>query len=115
MYKYMTSLTSTSTPLHGSTCPDTVWTRGNLGEALPGLFTPLGWTITSDAIELGIRRAFRAIGVLKGAEVVLPPAPDQRVCGIFHGHIAANLTTLRSFVDGMPGASANQFEQSIVG
>jgi phosphohistidine swiveling domain-containing protein len=61
-----------------------VWSNVNVGEALPGVATPLTWSIAAAFSELGFRRAFGALGctVFEGAELV----------GRFDGRIYLNLT-----------------------
>jgi pyruvate,water dikinase len=61
-----------------------VWSNVNVGEALPGVATPLTWSIAAAFSDLGFRRAFAALGcvVPEGAELV----------GRFDGRIYLNLT-----------------------
>jgi phosphohistidine swiveling domain-containing protein len=61
-----------------------VWSNVNVGEALPGVATPLTWSIAAAFSDLGFRRAFGALGctVPEGVELV----------GRFHGRIYLNLT-----------------------
>ena len=51
---------------------ETVWSRANVGEALPGAATPLTWSIARRFSEHGFREAFAALGcrVSKGAHLV---------------------------------------------
>lgn len=65
--------------LHSTTRPDRAWTRGNIGEAVPGLFTPLSWSVTGPAVDLGVRGGFHTIGVLSRREVFSSPDPDLNV------------------------------------
>ena len=41
---------------------DTVWSTVNVGEALPGVATPLTWSVAGAFSESGFRRAFAALG-----------------------------------------------------
>jgi phosphohistidine swiveling domain-containing protein len=41
---------------------DTVWSTVNVGEALPGVATPLTWSVAGSFSEAGFRRAFAALG-----------------------------------------------------
>jgi pyruvate,water dikinase len=61
-----------------------VWSNVNVGEALPGVATPLTWSIAAAFSDLGFRRAFAALGcvVPEGVELV----------GRFDGRIYLNLT-----------------------
>ena len=48
--------------LQGVSGPEEYWTTGNIGEALPGVMTPLSWSLWAPAIEAGTRGAFHALG-----------------------------------------------------
>lgn len=101
--------------LHSRTRPDRAWTRGNMGEAFPGLFTPLAWSISGPAVDLGVRGGFRSIGVLSRREVFSDPDPDRNVCAVFYGYAASNLAVFRGFADRMPGVSAGKIEAQLLG
>lgn len=62
----------------------TVWSNANVGEALPGVATPLTWSVAGAFSEEGFRRAFSALGcaVPKNAKLV----------GDVHGRIYLNLS-----------------------
>lgn len=72
-----------------------VWSNVNVGEALPGVATPLTWSVLSTFSELGFRRAFGAIGcrVPKDAELV----------GNFRGRIYLNLSEFMAIAGQVPG------------
>jgi len=64
-------------PVSGGGFPEggeatTVWSRANVGEALPGAATPLTWSIARKFSEKGFREAFAALGcrVPRGAHLV---------------------------------------------
>ena len=64
-------------PIGGGGFPEgglatTVWSRANVGEALPGAATPLTWSIARRFSEKGFREAFAALGcrVPKGEHLV---------------------------------------------
>lgn len=64
-------------PIAGGGFPEggdatTVWSRANVGEALPGAATPLTWSIARKFSEKGFREAFAALGcrVPRGAQLV---------------------------------------------
>lgn len=71
-----------------------VWSNANVGEALPGVATPLTWSVLSQFSELGFRRAFGALGctVPRDAELV----------GDFRGRIYLNLTEFSSIISQIP-------------
>src|SRR6185295_4955804 len=62
----------------------TVWSSVNVGEALPGVATPLTWSVAGAFSEAGFRRAFAALGctVPRGARLV----------GNVYGRFYLNLT-----------------------
>jgi rifampicin phosphotransferase len=72
-----------------------VWSNVNVGEALPGVATPLTWSVASGFSELGFRRAFGALGctVPRDAELV----------GNFRGRIYLNLTEFMGIMSQVPG------------
>ncbi len=72
-----------------------VWSNVNVGEALPGVATPLTWSVLSDFSERGFRRAFGALGcsVPKDAELV----------GSFRGRIYLNMTEFMEIASQVPG------------
>ncbi|MBK8169758.1 MAG: hypothetical protein IPK60_05385 [Sandaracinaceae bacterium] len=74
-----------------------VWSNVNVGEALPGVATPLTWSVLSQFSDLGFRRAFGSMGcsVPKDAELV----------GSFRGRIYLNLTEMVAIASQVPGLS----------
>ncbi|MBX3271639.1 MAG: hypothetical protein KF729_15340 [Sandaracinaceae bacterium] len=72
-----------------------VWSNVNVGEALPGVATPLTWSILSEFSERGFRRAFGAVGcsVPKDAELVAS----------FRGRIYLNMTEFMEIASQVPG------------
>ncbi|RZO58221.1 MAG: phosphoenolpyruvate synthase [Sandaracinaceae bacterium] len=72
-----------------------VWSNVNVGEALPGVATPMTWSVLSDFSERGFRRAFGALGcrVPRDAELV----------GSFRGRIYLNLTEFMEIASQVPG------------
>lgn len=72
-----------------------VWSNLNVGEALPGVATPLTWSILSAFSDLGFRRAFGALGctVPRDAELV----------GNFRGRIYLNMTEFMGIASQVPG------------
>lgn len=77
-----------------------VWSNVNVGEALPGVATPLTWSIAAAFSELGFRRAFAALGctVPDGAELVAR----------FDGRIYLNLTHFLRIASQVPALDPKQ-------
>lgn len=75
----------------------TVWSNLNVGEALPGVATPLTWSVLSKFSDAGFRRAFAALGcsVPKDAELV----------GSFRGRIYLNMSEFTAIAGQVPGLS----------
>lgn len=72
-----------------------VWSNVNVGEALPGVATPLTWSVLSEFSDRGFRSAFGALGcrVPRDAELVAS----------FRGRIYLNLTDFMSIAAQVPG------------
>jgi pyruvate,water dikinase len=75
-----------------------VWSNVNVGEALPGVATPLTWSIAAAFSDKGFRRAFGALGcrLPEGIELV----------GSFHGRIYLNLTNFMRIAAQVPAFNA---------
>jgi pyruvate,water dikinase len=75
----------------------TVWSRTNVGEALPGAATPLTWSVARSFSDKGFREAFGALGchVPRGARLV----------GNVHGRFYLNLSAFMQIASQVPGLS----------
>ncbi|NUP08722.1 MAG: phosphoenolpyruvate synthase [Polyangiaceae bacterium] len=89
-------------PITGGVFPEggdekTVWSRANVGEALPGAATPLTWSIARRFSDAGFRAAFAALGcsVPKGAVLVTN----------VHGRFYLNLSEFMDIAGQVPGLS----------
>ena len=87
-------------PAVGAAFPDggdaqTVWSRANVGEALPGAATPLTWSIARSFSERGFRKAFASLGctVPRGARLVAN----------VHSRFYLNLTLFMRIAAQVPG------------
>lgn len=74
---------------------ETVWSRANLGEALPGPATPLTWSIASTFAHHGFRRAFDALGCSV-------PRHARLVANV-HGRFYLNLSAFMAIAGQVPG------------
>jgi rifampicin phosphotransferase len=74
---------------------NTVWSTVNVGEALPGVATPLTWSVAGAFSEAGFRSAFAALGckVPRHAELV----------GNIHGRFYLNLSVFMRIAAQVPG------------
>ncbi len=82
-------------PLPEGGAPDTVWSCANLAEALPGVATPLTWSIAASFSELGFRRAFAALGCFV-------PRGTRFVANV-QGRFYLNLTAFMRVAAAVPG------------
>jgi phosphohistidine swiveling domain-containing protein len=87
-------------PVTGRGFPDggdetTVWSTVNVGEALPGVATPLTWSIAGAFSEAGFKSAFAALGckIPRHAQLV----------GNVHGRFYLNLSTFMRIAAEVPG------------
>ncbi|MCA1842253.1 MAG: PEP-utilizing protein mobile subunit [Actinobacteria bacterium] len=102
-------------PVHGRSAPTSYWSTSNLAEAMPGVLTPLGWSVWGPASELGARDAFYAMGAIPAAERSIPPVIEDRFINIFFGRPAARIDYLASIGDRMPGTSAEAIATQLLG
>ncbi len=93
----------------------TFWTTVNAAEALPGVITPLTWSLYAPVAETSIRTAFAELGVLRRDEIGWPDDPDQRFIGVFRGRCAINLDQFRAMADRSPGQSGDAVEREFFG
>jgi pyruvate,water dikinase len=87
-------------PALGTAFPDggdaeTVWSRANVGEALPGAATPLTWSIARSFSERGFRKAFASLGCTVPRNV--------RLVANVHSRFYLNLTNFMRIAAQVPG------------
>ena len=102
-------------PVHGRSAPASFWSTANLAEAMPGVLTPLGWSLWGPASELGARDAFYLMGAIPGAERRIPERVEERFINIFYGRPAARVDYLATIGDRMPGTSAEAIATQLLG
>jgi pyruvate,water dikinase len=102
--------------LHTVSAPDQYWGTANLGEAMPGVLTPLGWSIWGPAAELSVRDAFVAMGSLEPGRAGLMPADaSERFISIFYGRVAGRINFLCEMGDRLPGSNAEIIAGQMLG
>jgi pyruvate,water dikinase len=94
-------------PLHLPGDPDTHWSTVNVGEALPGVATPLGWSIWSDIGDMMCRDLSYSIGVFDADERRQPPPGPDRIITSFYGRIAMRMEWLAQVGDRVPGTDGS--------
>jgi pyruvate,water dikinase len=102
-------------PIHTYTAPNLYWTRGNVGEAIPGVQTPLSWSVWSRAADLCLREGSFATGAITEAERAIPERPEDRAVRIFYGRAAMQVDFVAKLGDRMPGTSGPEAVASIFG
>jgi pyruvate,water dikinase len=76
----------------------TVWSSVNVGEALPGVATPLTWSVAGKFSESGFRRAFATLGC--------SVPRSARLVGNVHGRIYLHLTNFMRVATQVPWLEA---------
>jgi len=102
-------------PLHSASAQDLHWTASNSGEAMPGVLTPLSWSMWADAIERAPREAAYRIGALTRAERRIAPRVDERATRIFFGRPAIQVEFFALLGDRMPGTTGEATVRSLFG
>jgi pyruvate,water dikinase len=74
--------------------PRSVWTRANVGEALPGTATPFTWSIIHGFSRMGLVHAFKAAGC------TVPK--DLAIVGELHGRVYLNLSEFMEVFSQIP-------------
>jgi pyruvate,water dikinase len=86
-----------------------------MAEGIPGVQTPLSWSIWDDALDFMMREGYRRLGVIPSS--VVPPATDvdHRLVAIFHGRSALNVDLFRAIADATPWTSREAFDEYYFG
>jgi rifampicin phosphotransferase len=87
------------------------WSTDNVGEAAPGVLTPLGWSVwgpTSDAMP---RRIAHAMGIFSSADI----RNFSPIVRPFYGRIAIQMEYLAVIGDRMPGTSGEAIIANMLG
>jgi pyruvate,water dikinase len=101
--------------LHNRTRPGWYWTTTNASEAIPGVLTPLGWTLWGPCGEKAMRRVFHTIGGLPASELPVPADQRDLFISVFYGRIAINVESFVRIGNAMPGAKGTDLAQQMLG
>ncbi|HWC36959.1 MAG TPA: PEP/pyruvate-binding domain-containing protein [Acidimicrobiales bacterium] len=85
-----------------------LWSPTGVAEMLPGVLSPLLWTINGPLVEDAFRSLFRSLRVSVDTR-------DQPLVGRFRGRAALNLTVLKEASKHTPGGSGAEVERQYVG
>ena len=102
-------------PLMGASRPDWYWTTTNVSEALPGVLTPLMWTLWGPSIEHAPRESAFLIGGLTEAERHVPARAEDRYTQVFYGRAALRLDFTATVADRVPGTTGPAAVRSMFG
>jgi len=102
-------------PLMDTSTPNLHWSRSNVGEAVPGVLTPLNWSIWGGVGERSVRESGYAVGALSAGEARMPEDPDERAVRVFHGRYTVNVEFVAQLGDRLPGVTAQDIVTSILG
>jgi pyruvate,water dikinase len=101
-------------PLHQGGAPDLHWSSDNIGEGLPGVLTPLGWSLWRYPVDHAGRVAAYRVGVLTGKERGVP-APDRLMVQSFYGRAGMQTEFYALIGDRMPGTTGADAVRGILG
>ena len=101
--------------LHTPTRPDSHWSTDNVGEAAPGVLSPLGASIWSDLGERSTRGTFVEIGVLARRERRAPERPEDKILAVFCGRYAISVELMCTLGDRLPGTSGQELAKAMLG
>lgn len=104
-----------SDTLHDHSRPSEHWSTSNVRENVPGVPTPLTWSMWRTTSEHSVRRAAHAIGVLTDDELALPASYDDYWSRIFYGRYALQVEYLALVGDRMPGTTGPEAVKSLLG
>ena len=88
-----------------------VYCRGNVGEIVPNVATPLSSTVTTEAFRLAFTQLFTETGAFSAAELAEPAATG----GLFGGYLYFNLSFARSFAARTPGVRVADVDRQMFG
>jgi pyruvate,water dikinase len=88
--------------LHSPGEPDQHWTTDNVGEAAPGVLTPLSWSVWGDVGDRMTRGVCLRMGVFSAADHRDYP----RIVRPFYGRLALRVEYLATVGDRRPGPAA---------
>ena len=95
-------------PLHKPGLDSTHWSTDNVGEALPGVATPLGWTIWESGSDRMCRDLSYSLGLFDKTEHAGALPGEDPIIRIFYGRIAMCMEWLGTVGDRMPGTTAEE-------
>ncbi|EHB56497.1 Pyruvate, water dikinase [Mycolicibacterium rhodesiae JS60] len=102
-------------PLHSPTDDHTHWSTSNVAEAMPGVMTPLSWSLWHRVLEKASLNAAFQIGVLSRREAKPASDVNRQWFRAFYGRPALQVRYMAMIGDRMPGTSGEQAVESVLG
>ncbi|MEA2168900.1 MAG: rifampicin phosphotransferase [Solirubrobacteraceae bacterium] len=91
------------------------WSTDNVGEAAPGVLTPLTFSLWVELGEKATRGAAYAIGGFTKQESLVPAAAEERFVRAFFGRVAMQAEFLAILGDRLPGTTGEEMIEGIFG
>jgi len=102
--------------IHRPSSDRTWWTTGNVGEAVPGVLTPLTYTFWARPFERTVRGSYAEMGVISRTDGrKATEEPDDIALGVVFGRAVLNVNLVLSVGAGMPGTNAAEVAANILG
>ena len=96
-----------------------LWHRGNGGEAIPGVSTPLNADYWRASMEVALLSTFHRLGAISTAERGTPDGHGSpyagRICRFFYGRLASDFDVVCSLYGRLPGVDPNVIEEQMLG
>jgi phosphohistidine swiveling domain-containing protein len=102
-------------PLMPSTRAVHHWTTANLGEAAPGVLSPLGTALWGATAERAARRAPWMVGMMHDAELTPPADPADWYLRVFYGRLSCQVEYMATMGDRVPGTTGPDAVRSLFG
>ncbi|MEU5847937.1 PEP-utilizing enzyme [Saccharopolyspora shandongensis] len=100
--------------LHSQSGPNSFWSTTNVGEAIPGVVTPLGWSLWGSSVEMGIRDCYARTGAMSRREVRVPANADDRLISVFFGRGALNVNFFCRMGGRLPGSAPDAIARQLL-
>jgi rifampicin phosphotransferase len=101
--------------LHADPGRGILWSRVNVGEAIPGTVRPLTADFHRDSIEVSPQYMFQRMGVLPRGPIHRPGTADAAPARFLCGRMAVNVDYMRAVADRIPGTSGAALEEATLG
>ena len=88
-----------------------LYSRGNVGEVMPGVARPCGFELYGQAVDTASRRAMTKMGLLRPNEI----ATDRICIGLFGGYLYVNASLMRLMAVRVPGVAMSMIDEQVLG